>query len=92
MYPDEFDLKVGDVVLFKVERDRSLGGNGSTCFRVLELNRDPGVVDLFFQKFYPCLLDKVNTLDLPLFVMGLLFLLVFLCFCLRCLFFALFRP
>lgn len=58
LYPDDFDLKVGDVVLFKVERDQHLVGSGCPCFCVLELNRDPGVVDLFFRRFFPCLLPK----------------------------------
>jgi hypothetical protein len=64
LYPEDFALAVGDVVLFKVEKAHNPDEVVSDCFRVLELRSDRGSVDMFFQKFSPCVVTKVSVLVL----------------------------
>jgi len=52
-------IKVGDVALFKVEKDLVLGVIDKNCFRVLDMKIEPRVVDFFFERFYPFSLSKV---------------------------------
>jgi len=52
-------IQVGDVVLFKVEKDVVLGEIDKNCFRVLAMKMEPHVVDFFFDRFYPFTLSKV---------------------------------
>lgn len=62
MYPNDVKIRVGDALLFKVERDVVLGEVEKNCFRVLAMEIESHVVDYFFERFYPFTLIKVFIL------------------------------